>query len=88
MSDNFRYNSNVSQEEFDKALANLHKAILEKDTPEEWARFTGKILIGVGKLTISHLGFGPAISLLEEVFGDEHELIDLLKLLGENDENV
>jgi len=88
MSDNFRYNSNVSEEEFNEALANLHKAILEKDTPEEWARFTGKILIGVGKLAISHFGFGPAISLLEEVFGDEHELIDLLKLLGENDENV
>ncbi len=88
MSDSFVYKSNVSDEEFKQALVNLERAILVKDTPEEWAKFTGKVLLTVGKLAVNHFGFGPAISLLEEIFGQDHELIALVKLLGDSDENT
>lgn len=87
MSD-FEYISNVSDVEFKTALTNLHTAILKKDTPEEWAKFTGNVLLTVGKLAINHFGFGPAITLIEQIFGDDAtELVAILKLLGDNNEN-
>ena len=86
MPPNFRYNSNVSEAEFQSALEDLYEAILEKDTPEEWARFTGRILIGVAQIAISQIGYGPALNILEEIFGDDQRIIELLKLLKENDE--
>ena len=86
MSD-FKYISNVSDEEFRAALNELEVAIAKKDTPEEWARFTGKALLFMGKMAISQIGFGPVIMLVENIFGDDAEIITkLLKMLGEQDE--
>jgi len=84
---NFEYVSNVSDEEFNAALLQLEEAIAKKDTPEEWARFTGKVLLFVGKMALSQFGMGPVITLVENVFGDDAELITkLLKMLEEKNE--
>jgi hypothetical protein len=86
MSD-WKYVSNVSDAEFNAALVDLEKAIAKKDTPEEWARFTGQALLFVGKIAISQIGLGPVITLVEDIFGDDAELITkLLKMLGEQNE--
>jgi len=83
----FEYISNVSDAEFKTALAKLEIAIAKKDTPEEWAKFTGQVLLFVGKMAISQFGFGPVITLVENIFGDDAELIvKLLKMLGEQSE--
>jgi hypothetical protein len=83
----FKYTSNVTEEEFRAALVDLEKAIAEKDTKEEWARFTGRALLFVGKIAISQIGFGPVITLVEDIFGDDAELITkILKMLGEQNE--
>ena len=85
----WKYNSNVSDAEFKSALAKLEQAIAKKDTPEEWAKFTGKTLLFVAKLAMNQFGLGPVISLVENTFGDDAELIvKLLKMLGEQDETT
>lgn len=88
MSD-FEYISNVSDVEVKKALLQLEKAIAKKDTPEEWAKFTGKALLFIGKMAISQFGFAPVITLVEDIFGDDAEMIiRLLKMLGEQNETT
>jgi hypothetical protein len=83
----FEYASNVTEAEFQAALLELEEAIAKKDTPEEWARFTGKALLFVGKMAVSQFGFGPVITLVEDIFGDDAELIvKLIKMLGEQNE--
>jgi hypothetical protein len=83
----YMYRSSVTEEEFKGALVNLQKAIEKKDTPEEWAKFTARTLLLVGKLAINHFGFGPALLLIEEVFGPDSEILELIKLLGDKNEN-
>lgn len=83
----WEYISNVSDEEFKAALAELEEAIAKKDTPKEWAEFSGKVLLFVGKVALSQFGMGPVITLVENVFGDDAELITkLLKMLEEKNE--
>jgi hypothetical protein len=85
----FEYRSNVTEAEFRSALAELEAAIAKKDTPEEWARFTGRALLFVGKMAMSQIGLGPVITLVEDIFGDDAELITkLLKMLGEQNETT
>ena len=84
----FQYISNVSDAEFKAALRELEVAIAKKDTPEEWAKFTGRALLFIGKMAISQVGFGPVITLVEDVFGDDAEIIiRLLNMLGEQNED-
>jgi len=88
MSD-FEYISNVSDAEIKLALTKLEHAIAEKDTPEEWAKFTGKALLFVGKIAINQIGLGPVITLVEDIFGDDAEIIiRLLEMLGEQNETT
>jgi len=83
----FKYVSNVSDREFKTALLELEKAIAKKDTPEEWAQFTGKMLLFAGKMALSQFGLGPVVSLVEDMFGDDAEIIiKLLEMLGEQNE--
>ncbi len=83
----FKYISNVTDEEFKAALGELEIAIAKKDTPEEWAKFTGNVLLFVGKMGISHIGLGPVIKLVDDIFGDDAKLITkLLKKIGEENE--
>jgi len=75
--------------EFKQALANLEIAIAKKDTPEEWAKFTDKALLFVGKIAIHQIGFGPVIDLAEKIFGDDAEVITkLLTMLGKQNETT
>ena len=85
----FKYTSNVTEEEFRSALVDFERAIARKDTPEEWARFTGRAVLFVGKIAMSQIGLGPVITLVEDIFGDDAELITkLLKMLGEQNETT
>ncbi len=89
MSEEFKYVSNVSDKEFKAALLELERAIAKKDTPEEWAKFTGKMLLFVGKMAMNQFGLGPVISIVEEMFGDDAEIIiKLLEMLGEQNETT
>lgn len=84
----FVYRSHVDDEDIEEALVSLERAIAVKDTPEEWMKFTGQTLLFVGKLALSVYGMGPAISIVEKIFGADHEMVTLVKLLGEKlDEN-
>ena len=82
MSD-YEFRDSVSTEEFNAALIAMTRAIAVKDTPEEWAKFTGQSILLLSKIAISHFGFGPAITLIEQIFGDQPEVVALIKLLGE-----
>jgi len=83
----FEFTSSVSEEEFQAALLSVTQAIAEKDTKEEWAQFTGRVLLFVGKVAASQIGLGPVITLVEGTFGDDAEIITkLLKMLGEQNE--
>ena len=85
----FKYTSNVTEEEFKSALLELEQAIAKKDTPEEWAQFSGRVALFVGKMALSQFGLGPVITLIEDIFGDDAELITkLLKMLGEQNETT
>lgn len=87
MSDKFTYISHVSDEEFEAAVKAMEDAIAKKDTPKEWAAFTGRLLLTVGKMAIAQFGFGPAIVLVEEIFGADAEIItNVLKMLGDSNE--
>lgn len=89
MSEEFKYVSNVSDKEFKAALLELERAIAKKDTPEEWAKFTGKILLFVGKMALNQFGLGPVISIVEDMFGADAEIIiKLLEMLGEQNETT
>lgn len=84
----FEYSSHVTEAEFKAALLELERAIARKDTPEEWARFTGRAILFVGKMAISQFGFGPVISLVEDIFGDDAAIITkVLEMLGEQNED-
>jgi len=87
MGEEFKYISGVSDAEFKRALVDLETAIAKKDTPEEWAKFTGKILLFVGKMAMNQVGLGPVIGIVEDMFGDDAEIIiKLLKMLEEQNE--
>ena len=80
----FKYVSNVSDAEFRKGIKQLREAIAKKDTPEEWRDFTVNSLIFVSKIAISSMGYGPVLKLVENIFGDDAELIiKLITMLGE-----
>lgn len=73
----------ISQEQIDKALSDLQKAIDKKDTPGEWVKFTANTLILVGKIAVSQFGYGPALQLLEQLFGKNEDIMNILKKLLE-----
>ncbi len=80
----FEYNSRVSDEEFNLALSRLEEAIAKKDTPEEWAKFTSRMLLFVSKIGISQTGLGPVVQLIENIFKDDADIIvEIVKILGE-----
>lgn len=81
MSNGWGYISSVSDEDFQEAMADMEKAIAEKDTPEEWARFTGKSLLFVAKLAASQLGAGPVIELATKLFANEESILKVIEMV-------
>lgn len=79
----FKYVSSVSDEQFDLAKTLMEKAILKMDTPEEWAKFAGDVLIFTAKTAMKYYGLGPVLDLAGEVFKDNDEILKLLEMLGE-----
>lgn len=73
--------NSVNEEQYKNALESLQKAIDKKDTPAEWAHWTLSTMFLVGKLVISQMGYGPAIALLEQIFGKDDKLLGVLKIL-------
>ena len=85
----FKYDSNVSDEQFKFALANLERAIAKKDTPKEWLHFTAKTIFIVGKIAVATMGYGPALELLNHIFGDNKDIMKILEIvLKETNKNA
>lgn len=78
---NFNVPKPLTDEQYKNALESLQKAIDKKDTPAEWAHWTLSTALLVGKLVIAQMGYGPAINLLEQIFGKDDKLLEVLKLL-------
>lgn len=78
---NFKYNSSVSDAEFQQALADLQTAINKKDTAGEWFHWTANTLLLIGKIAVSQMGYGPALELINHLFGGNKEVMKILALL-------
>ena len=84
----FVFNSSVDEQKYNEALASLKIAIEKKDTAGEWFDFTVNTLLLVGKIAVSQFGYGPALQLLEQLFGKDQEVVGLLKTILETQENA
>ena len=88
MSNEWQFKEGVSEEEFRQAKTDLIEAIEKIDSPEEWLDLTKKIVLTVGKIAISHLPVGGiAIDILEEVFGEHEDIMNIVKRIIEEKTN-